>query len=97
MIRSRRKRWADDAGHFHSKGEKMQLPDLIRSKGKRGVKYANTHYKGIKINDCLDTTDERIAHRRLQQILNEIDEGRYQSFKKTFDWCVEQYYLKVEQ
>lgn len=74
----------------------MQLPDLIRSKGKRGVKYANTHYKGIKINDCLDTTDERIAHRRLQQILNEIDEGRYQSFKKTFDWCVEQYYLKVE-
>lgn len=96
MIRSRRKRWADEAGHFYDKGEKMQLPDLIRSKGKRGVKYANTHYKGIKLSDCLDTTDERIAHRRLQQIFNEIDEGRYQSFKKTFDWCVEQYYLKVE-
>ena len=60
----------------------MKTPDLVRPKGKKGIYYANTHYEGYKLNDCLHTNDEVLAYRRLCQIYNDIDEGRYQIGKK---------------
>ena len=64
----------------------MKTPDLFRPKGKKGIYYANTTYEGIKLSDCLHTNDVVLAYRRLYQIYNDIDEGRYQIGKKTFDW-----------
>jgi len=74
----------------------MKIPDLFRPKGKKGIFYANTTYDGIKLSDCLHTNDEVLAYRRLVQILNDVDEGRYQIDKKSFDWCLEQYKKNIE-
>ena len=93
-IQFSRQRWRDGEGRYLKGATDMKTPDLFRPKGKKGIYYANTTYEGIKLSDCLHTNDEVLAYRRLVQILNDIDEGRYQIGRRSFDWCVEQYKKK---
>ena len=95
-IQFSRQRWRDGEGRYLKGATDMKTPDLFRPKGKKGIYYANTTYEGIKLSDCLHTNDEVLAYRRLVQILNDIDEGRYQIGRKSFDWCLEQYKKNIE-
>jgi hypothetical protein len=95
-IQFSRQRWRDGEGRYLKGATDMKTPDLFRPKGKKGIFYANTTYEGIKLSDCLNTNDELLAYRRIAQILNDVDEGRYQIGKKSFEWCLEQYKKNIE-
>ncbi|MBT5868875.1 MAG: site-specific integrase [Nitrospinaceae bacterium] len=57
---------------------------VIRKRGKRGICYAACRYRGILLQDSLETTDENLALQRLTQLKIQIDKGDYQSWKKTW-------------
>jgi len=63
----------------------------MRQRGKRGVWYAMAYYKGVKIFDCLDTTDEKIAMQRLAELKFEIERGEYRKYKIPFRECARRY------
>ena len=73
-------RWSDGYG---SDGGRTVQKKEIRKRGKRENYYAACRYKGILIQDCLGTTDVRIAFQRLAELKFQIDKGEYQSWKKT--------------
>ena len=72
-------RWSDGYG---SDGGRTVQKKEIRKRGKRENYYAACRYKGILIQDCLGTTDVRIAFQRLAELKFQIDKGEYQSWKK---------------
>ena len=65
-IQFSRQRWRDGEGRYLKGATDMKTPDLFRPKGKKGIYYANTTYKGIKVSDCLHTNDELLANRMFQ-------------------------------
>ena len=81
-IQFSRQRWRDGEGRYLKGATDMKTPKLFRLRGKKGIYYANTTYKGIKLSDCLHTDDELLAIRRIAQILNDIDEGGIRLGKK---------------
>jgi len=46
-----------------------------RPKTKRGVLYLQERHCGVLLNDCLHTTDERIAERRRREIHIAVERG----------------------
>jgi integrase len=66
------------------------MSDRIIQRGKKGVFYADTMYMSVHIKDCLRTTDEKIARRRLWEIKISIEEGGYQLSRKKFSYFAEQ-------
>ncbi len=76
------KRWSDGYG---SEGDRTMPKKVIRKRGKRGICYAACRYRGILLQDSLETTDENLALQRLTQLKIQIDKGDYQSWKKTWN------------
>ena len=74
-------RWSDGYG---SEGDRTMPKKTIRKRGKRGICYAACRYRGILLQDSLETTDENLALQRLTQLKIQIDKGDYQSWKKTW-------------
>jgi integrase len=75
-------RWSDGYG---SEGDRTMPKKTIRKRGKRGICYAACRYRGILLQDSLETTDENLALQRLTQLKIQIDKGDYQSWKKTWN------------
>jgi len=69
------------------KGEPMRKE--IRLRGRNW--YANTRFMGELLQDCLDTSDEKIARRRLEHLKAMIERGDYQVSKKKFGELANQY------
>lgn len=67
------------------------MPNHIVKRGKAGVWYAKRRLKGVQIQDCLSTTDERIARRRLAELEHAVERGDYHSYKKTFLSAAEEF------
>lgn len=71
----------------------------IRPRGKEPAKgkpdlrnlYANCSYLGVYIGDCLGTTDERLAKRRLEELKLQVERGEYQAGRRTFEKAVAEY------
>ena len=59
-------------------------------RGKRGVIYLQERHCGLKLGDCLDTTDERIAEIRRREIHIAVERGDYQNRKKSFAEAVKE-------
>lgn len=68
-----------------------KLPEQMLPRGKRGVWYANCRYLGVFIRDCLNTTDRRLAERRLAEIKFAVERGDYQKWRLTFDEVADEY------
>jgi len=73
------------------KGEPMRKE--IRLRGRNW--YANTRFMGELLQDCLDTSDEKIARRRLEHLKAMIERGDYQVSKKKFGELASQYLNEV--
>mgnify|MGYP003956275745 CR=1 FL=1 len=81
-------RWSSRDG---SKNFGGAMPKLMERRGKRGNWYANCRHMGIKLSDCLETTDALIAERRLAELKILVERGEYKLWKKTFEQCCDEY------
>ena len=59
----------------------------IYRRGQQKVCYADCQYLGVRIRDCLFTTDEAIAHERLAELKLLVRKGEYQKWKRKFNDC----------
>lgn len=59
-------------------------------RGKRGVWYLQERHCGVRLGDCLQTTDERIAEIRRREIHISVERGDYLNSKRLFADAVEQ-------
>jgi len=67
------------------------MADYMIQRGKEGVWYAKRRLKGVHIQDCLRTTDEKLARRRLAELELAVERGDYQAFKKPFLEAAQEY------
>ena len=67
------------------------MPEHMVQRGKRGVWYADCRYQGVRIRDCLETTDRRIAERQLAEYKSSVERGEYQSSKIKFEELASRY------
>jgi len=56
----------------------------FRRRGKRGVIYLQERHDGTLLNDCLNTTDAKIAEIRRREIHISVERGDYLNFKVKF-------------
>ena len=64
-------------------------------RGKRGVIYLQERHCGLKLGDCLGTTDERIAEIRRREIHISIERGDYLNQKTSFANAVKEQLPKM--
>jgi len=64
-------------------------------RGKRGVLYLQERHCGLKLGDCLDTTDEKIAEIRRRKIHILVERGDYQNRKTSFAEAVKEQLPKM--
>jgi integrase len=81
--------WSDRNSRVIQNGGSM--PEQIVQRGKRRIWYAQCRYKGVRLYECLGTTDRRLAEQRLAELKFFIERGDYKSWKKTFNDLVPEY------
>jgi len=81
--------WKGRWPRFPNQGETMANHMIQR--GKAGIWYAKMRLNGVHIQDCLGTTDERRARRRLAELELAVERGDYQAFKKPFLEAAQEY------
>ena len=64
-------------------------------RGKRGVIYLQERHCGLKLGDCLQTTDERIAEIRRREIHISVERGDYENRKTSFTEAVKEQLPKM--
>jgi len=67
----------------------------FRPRGKRGVIYLQERYCGVKLSDCLHTTDEKIAEIRRREIHIAVERGDYFNRKTSFAEAVKEQLPKI--
>jgi integrase len=67
----------------------------IKRRGKSNIYYANVRYMGIRLRDCLKTSDSNEAQRRLIELKLAIERGDYQAWTIDFVECVKKYRTSV--
>ena len=75
-------------------GMKTKQKYFVR-RGKRGVIYLQERHCGLKLGDCLDTTDERIAEIRRREIHIAVERGDYENRKTSFAEAVKEQLPKM--
>lgn len=60
------------------------MADYIIQRGVSKMWYAQKRIRGLRIRDCLGTTDERLARKRMAELELAVERGDYQSYKKDF-------------
>ena len=60
------------------------MPEQLVRRGKRKIWYAQCRYMKVRLFDCLETTDRRLAERRLAELKLFIERGEYKTWKKKF-------------
>jgi integrase len=83
------------ARRFQAQHEGGKMPEQMVRRGKHDVWYADCRYLGVRIRDCLVTTDRRLAERRLAELKTSVEKGEYQSGKKFWN-DLEVDYLKED-
>ena len=74
------------------------MPEQLVRRGKRKIWYAQCRYMKVRLFDCLETTDRRLAERRLAELKLFIERGEYKTWKKKFNDLSElQYQLKKDE
>jgi integrase len=71
------------------------MPELIFARGDRGIFHADCRYLGERIRDSLETTDRRLAERRLAELKTLVERGEYKAHKKKFEDFSKQYIDQV--
>jgi hypothetical protein len=79
--------WKADRSHLQGGVMRKQL----YQRGQRKVWYADCQYMGVRIRDCLNTTDETFAQERLAELKILVRKGEYQLWKKLFVDCAKEY------
>jgi len=69
------------------------MPKEMRQKGKNF--YANCRHMGVLLQDCLGTSDDRLARRRLEQLKALVERGEYQLHKRKINELIQEYREKV--
>ena len=64
-------------------------------RGKRGVIYLQERHCGLKLGDCLDTTDEKIAEIRRREIHILVERGDYLNKKTSFGDAAKEQFPKM--
>jgi integrase len=67
------------------------MPEHMRKRGKLGNYYAACSHKGVRLDDCLGTTDRRWAERELADLKSQVERGEYQNRKKKFEDLIPKY------
>lgn len=73
--------------------ERGTVTKEIRKRGKKY--YANCMYMGIRLGNCLGTSDERLARRRLDHLKAQIERGEYQIWKRRFSDLTKTYLSEI--
>ena len=73
--------------------ERETVTKEIRKRGKKY--YANCMYMGIRLGECLGTSDERLARRRLEHLRAQIERGEYQIWKRKFSDLAKTYLSEI--
>ncbi len=71
------------------------MPKEMKPRGKRGVYYAHCRYMGETLHECLGTTDEKLARRRLEHLKALVERGEYQIWKRKFSDLAETYLSEI--
>ena len=61
------------------------MPEQLVQRGKRKIWYAQCRHMKVRLFDCLETTDRRLAERRLAELKLFIERGEYKAWKKKFN------------
>ena len=64
-------------------------------RGKRGVIYLQERHCGLRLGDCLHTTDEGIAEIRRREIHIAVERGYYENRKTSFAEAVKEWFPKI--
>jgi integrase len=67
------------------------MPEHIFARGNRDIFHADCRYLGVRIRGSLETTDRRLAERRLAELKTLVERGEYQAYKKRFEDLAKQY------
>ena len=59
------------------------MPEQLVRRGKRKVWYAQCRYMKVRLFDCLETTDRRLAERRLAELKLFIERGNTKLGRKS--------------
>ena len=73
--------------------ERETVTKEIRKRGKKY--YANCMYMSIRLGECLGTSDERLARRRLEHLKAQIERGEYQIWKRKFSDLAKTYLSEI--
>jgi integrase len=71
------------------------MPKEMKPRGKRGVYYAHCRHMGETLYECLGTTDEKLARRRLEHLKALVERGEYQVWKRKFSDLAEIYLSEI--
>jgi integrase len=67
------------------------MAEYMVQRGVNKIWYAQKRINGLRIRDCLGTTDERLARKKFAELELAVEKGEYNSFKKDFMVVVEQF------
>lgn len=73
------------------------MAEYMIQRGTRKVWYARKRVNGTRLRDCLETTDEREARKRMAELELAVERGEYHSFKRGFMMAVEEFLPKASQ
>ena len=60
------------------------MPEQLVQRGKCKIWYAQCRHMKVRLFDCLETTDRRLAERRLSELKLFVERGEYKAWKKKF-------------
>ncbi len=67
------------------------MAEYMVQRGNGKTWYAQKRINGVRVRDCLNTTDERLARRRFAELELAVEKGEYKSFKRDFMIAVDQF------
>ena len=67
------------------------MAEYMIQRGDNKIWYARKRVNGVRIRDCLGTTDERLARKNFAELELAVERGEYHSFKRDFMEAVEEF------
>jgi integrase len=86
-------RWSDRNSQVIESGGSM--PEQLTQRGKHKIWYAQCRHMKVRLFDCLETTDRRLAERRLAELKLFVERGEYKSWKKKFNDLIPVYWETI--
>jgi len=77
----------DALGYLSKKGEIMSKQMRLRG----NILYAHCRFMGVELQDSLKTSDPNLAEQNLVDLKTLVRKGEYNSSKKTFEECADEW------